>query len=112
MAPVMRGLDTPAARCRGRVMRPVAHAIANAAPRTAKRQCGRSRLWQGCIMDRHPRAHQIGSHTQASRSGGMENPSKSWTIWGSKLPNGLGAEAIEMTTWVGRGDILPTRGST
>lgn len=120
----MRGLGAPAVACRDRDLRPTRHANRARAPPTAgPRRAGRG-LWQACIIvdpadhavgaaagaGGRGRAHHIGSHTQASRSRGTLNPSNSWTMAGSKLPKGLGAEAIEITICVGRGFIALSRG--
>lgn len=112
----MRGLSAPAVACRDRDLRPTRHANRARPPPTAgPRRAGRG-LWQACIivdLADHADgagAHHIGSHTQASRSRGTLNPSNSWTMAGSKLPKGLGAEAIEITICVGRGFIALSRG--
>ena len=116
----MRGLGAPAVACRDRNLRPTRHANRARPPPTAgPRRAGRG-LWQACIIagpafgaagaGGRGRAHHIGSHTQASRSRGTLNPSNSWTMAGSKLPKGLGAEAIEITICVGRGFIALSRG--
>ena len=107
----MRGSVIPAAWFNGHAVRPMGHVNAAARQRAAVCPCERLMLWQACISGHGGRAgHQIGSHMQASRSLGIEKPSNSCTTAGSKLPKGLGEEAMEITTCAGRGDIAASRG--